>query len=428
MSSRLLIRGARQLITLRGGAGPRRGEEMSDLAIIENGAMVVEDGRIAAVGPASRVENLSLARGARELNVQGRVVMPGFVDCHTHLLYGAPRLDDFSMRLAGMDYEQIARSGGGILSTMQRVRAMTLHRLKAQAQRELYRMAGCGTTTVEAKSGYALEAQGELRCLRILQSLDGDPISVCPAFLGAHAVPPEYEGRADAWIDHLIEDLLPAVAAKKLARFADVYCDRNAFSLPQARRYLEAAQKLGFELRIHAAQFQDLGAAALAAEMGARSADHLEHLSRASVPVLARSQTIAVLLPGSVYFLGGSKYAPARALIEAGAAVALATDYNPGTSPVWNMQMILSLACTQMRMTSAEAITAATVNGAHVLGIGSRAGTLEAGKQADVLVLDASDYREISYYVGANLVALTVKSGKILRCPAEGERHGKTSG
>lgn len=401
---------------------------MNDLAIIENGAMVVEDDRIAAVGPASRVENLSLAKGARELNVQGRVVMPGFVDCHTHLLYGAPRLEDFTMRLAGMDYEQIARSGGGIVSTMHRVRAMTLHRLKAQAQRELQRMAECGTTTVEAKSGYALEAQGEMRCLRILQSLNGDPIDVYPTFLGAHAVPPEYEGRPDAWIDHLVEEVLPAVAAKKLARFADVYCDRNAFSLPQARRYLEAAQKLGFGLRIHAAQFQDLGAAALAAEMGARSADHLEHLNRASIPMLGRSQTVAVLLPGSVLFLGGSRYAPARALIEAGAAVALATDYNPGTSPVWNMQMILSLACTQMRMTPAEAITAATVNGAHVLGVGGRAGTLEAGKQADFLVLDASDYREISYYFGGNLVAMTVKAGKILRRPAEGKSHGKTSG
>ncbi len=401
---------------------------MSDLAIIENGAMVVEDGRIAAVGPASRVENLSLAKGARELNVQGRVVMPGFVDCHTHLLYGAPRLEDFSMRLAGKDYEQIARSGGGILSTMHRVRTMTLARLKAQAQRELRRMAECGTTTVEAKSGYALEARGELRCLRILKSLDGDPIGVCPTFLGAHAVPPECEGRPDAWIDHLIENVLPAVAAKKLAWFVDVYCDRNAFSLPQARRYLGAAQRFGFGLRIHAAQFEDLGAAALAVEMGARSADHLEHLNRASIPMLGRSQTTAVLLPGSVFFLGGLKYAPARALIEAGAAVALASDYNPGTSPVWNMQMILSLACTQMRMTSAEAVTAATVNGAHVLGIANRAGTLEAGKQADFLVLDASDYREICYYFGANLVALTVKSGKILRRAAEGESHGKTSG
>lgn len=427
MSSRLLIRGARQLLTLRGAARPRRGRELSELAIVENGAMVVENGRIAAVGSSSRVENLSLAKGALELNAQGRVVMPGFIDCHTHLMYGAPRLEDFSMRLEGKDYEQIARAGGGILSTVKLVRAMTPQRLKVQAQRELQRMAQCGTTSVEVKSGYALEDHTELRCLRILQSLDGDPLDVCPTFLGAHAVPPEYEGRPDAWIDHLIEDVLPVVAAKNLARFVDVYCDRNAFTLVQARRYLEAAQKLGFGLRVHAAQFQDLGAATLAAEMGARSADHLEHLNRASIPLLARSQTIAVLLPGSVLFLGSSKYAPARALIDAGAAVALATDYNPGTSPVWNMQMILSLACTQMRMTPAQAITAATVNGAHVLGIAGRTGTLEAGKQADFLILDASDYREIGYYFGASLVALTVKAGRILGRPAEGDFHGKTS-
>jgi imidazolonepropionase len=428
MPARLLVRGARQLLTLRGSAGARRGKDLNELSIIENGAMLVEGSRILAVGPASRVENLAQAKDAVELNVQGRVVMPGFVDCHTHLLYGAPRLEDFEMRLQGKNYEEIAQAGGGILSTVRRVRTMPVSRLKAQAQRELQRMAECGTTTVEAKTGYALEEQGELRCLRVLQSLDGDPIDVIPTFLGAHAVPPEYEGRSDAWIDHLIEEVLPVVAARKLARFVDAYCDRNAFSLPQARRYLETARRLGLGVRIHAAQFEDLGAAALAAEMGAHSADHLEHLNRSSIPLLARSKTVAVLLPGSVYFLGGSKYAPARALIEAGAAVALATDYNPGTSPVWNMQMILSLACTQMRMSPAEAIVAATVNGAHALGIAGRTGSLEAGKQADFLVLDAADYRETGYYFGVNLVALTVKSGRILTRSAEIENHVKTSG
>lgn len=428
MSSRLLVRGARQLLTLRGAPGPRRGAELSELSIIENGALLVERNRIAAVGPASRVENLAQAKGARELNVHGRVILPGFVDCHTHLLYGAPRLDDFGMRIEGKNYEEIARGGGGILSTVRRVRAMTIHRLRAQGQREIQRMAQCGTTAVEAKTGYALDAQGELRCLRVLQSLDGSPAAVIPAFLGAHAVPPEFDGRADAWIDHLIAEILPAVAARKLARFADVYCDRNAFSLPQARRYLEAARRLGFQLRVHAAQFQDLGAAALAAEMDAASADHLEHVNRASIAVLARSRTIAVLLPGSVLFLGGSKYAPARALIEAGAAVALATDYNPGTSPVWNMQMVLALACSQMRMTPAEAIAAATINGAHVLGIADRTGTLEAGKQADFVVLDASDYRELGYYFGANLVWLTVVQGTIFEHGTEREKHVKASG
>lgn len=428
MSQALLVRGARQLLTLRGGSVPRRGAELGDLSIIEDGALVVKDGRIAAVGPARRIENLAIVRGAQELDVRGRVVMPGFVDCHTHLLYGAPRLDDFTMRLEGKAYEEIARAGGGILSTVKRLRATSANRLKQQAQREVWRMAECGTTTVEAKTGYGLDSEREQRCLRILQSLDGDPLEVSPTFLGAHAVPPEFAGRPDAWIDHLVEKVLPAVAARKLARCVDVYCDRNAFHLAQARRYLEAARRLGFEVTMHAGQFQDVGGVALALEMGARSVDHLEHVSRASIALLARSRTAAVLLPGSVLFLGSSRFAPARALIDAGAVVALATDCNPGTSPVWNMQMAVALACTQMRMTPAEAISAATVNGAQVLGVAARTGTLEAGKQADLVVMDVADYREIGYYFGSNLAVMTVKQGRILKPPREIWHHGETAG
>lgn len=422
-----MVRGARQLLTLRGGEIPRRGAELGDLSIIENGALVVKDGRIAAVGPASRIENLAIVRGAEELDVRGRVVMPGFVDCHTHLLYGAPRLEDFLLRLEGKDYEEIARAGGGILATVKRVRAMSAHQLKSRAQRELWRMAECGTTTVEVKTGYALDLEGELRCLRVLQSLDGDPLEISPTFLGAHAVPPEFAGHPDAWIAHLVEELLPTVAAKKLARSADVYCDRNAFHLAHARQYLEGARRLGFQLTLHAGQFHDVGGVALAVGMGARSVDHLEHVGRASITLLARARTAAVLLPGSVLFLGGSRFAPARALIDSGAAVALATDYNPGTSPVWNMQMVVALACTQMRMTPAEAISAATVNGASVLGLAGKTGTLEAGKQADIVVMDVADYREIGYYFGSNLAVTVVKRGRILRPPKESPRHGKTA-
>lgn len=428
MPNRLLVRGARQLLTLRGSGTPRRGAELGDLSIIENGAMLVENGRVTAVGPASRIENLTAARRAEELHVRGRVVMPGFIDSHTHLLYAAPRLDDFAMRISGRSYEEIAAAGGGIASTVKKVRRASQSTLRAQALRELWRMASCGTTTVEAKSGYALDAAGELRCLRVLASLEGEPLEILPTFLGAHAVPPEFEGRADAYIDYLIAEVMPAVAAKKLARFADVYCDRNAFSLPQARRYLEAARRFGFELRLHAAQFADIGAVALAVDLGARSVDHLERIGPAVIPVLARSNTVATLLPGSVLFLGGSHYAPARALIEAGAAVALATDYNPGTSPMWNMQMAVALACTQLRMTPAEAITAATVNAAHSLGIADRTGTLEAGKQADFVVMDVTDYREIGYYFGANLAVTTVKNGRILTPPDEVVINGKETG
>lgn len=412
MPKPLLVRGARQLLTLRGNAAPRRGAELAELSIIENGAMIVEDGLIRAVGPANRIENLAAARGAEELNAGGRVVMPGFVDSHTHLLYGPPRLDDFILRISGRSYEEIAAQGGGIRTTVARVRRASQNRLREQARHELRRMAACGTTTVEAKTGYALDAAGELRCLKILRSLDGAPLEVVPTFLGAHAVPPEFDGRPDAYIDYLIREVMPAVAARKLARFADVYCDRNAFSLTQARRYLEAARRLGLGLRVHAAQFADIGAVALAVELGATSVDHLERIDPRVIPALARSSTIATLLPGSVLFLGSSSHAPARALIEAGAAVALATDFNPGTSPMWNMQMAVALACTQLRMTPAEAITAATVNAAHALGAAGRVGTLEAGKQADFVVMDASDYREIGYYFGANLAILTVKKGR----------------
>lgn len=428
MRKRLLVRGARQLVTLRGAAAPRRGAALRELSIIENGAMVVEDGSITAVGPASRIENLASVRRAEELDVRGRVVLPGFIDSHTHLLYGGPRLDDFEMRIAGRSYEEIAAAGGGIASSVRRVRRSSQAALRAQARRELWRMAACGTTTAEAKSGYALDGPGELRCLRVLNGLDGDPISVLPTFLGAHAVPEEFHGRADAYIDYLIAEVMPAVAARKLARFADVYCDRNAFSLPQARRYLEAARRLGFGLRVHAAQFADIGAVALAVELGACSVDHLERIDPAVIPALARSNTVATLLPGAALFLGDSQHAPARALIDAGVAVALATDYNPGTSPMWNMQMAVALACTQLRMTPAEAITAATVNAAHALGIAGRTGTLEAGKQADFVVLDIADYREIGYYFGANLAVMTVKNGRLLWPPEEDSVHGKETG
>lgn len=428
MPKRLLVRGARQLLTLRGSAPPRRGAGLKELSIIENAAMVVEDGQITAVGPASRIENLATVRHAEELNVRGRVVMPGFVDSHTHLLYGAPRLEDFEMRIAGRSYEEIAAAGGGIASSAKKVRRASQAALRAQAQRELWRMAACGTTTVEAKSGYALDGPGELRCLRVLDGLDGQPIEVLPTFLGAHAVPEEFHGRSDAYIDYLVSEVMPAVAARKLARFVDVYCDRNAFSLPQARRYLEAARRLGFGLRVHAAQFADIGAVALAVELGAHSVDHLERIDPAVIPVLGRSSTVATLLPGSVLFLGGSQHAPARALIEAGAAVALATDYNPGTSPMWNMQMAVALACTQMRMTPAEAIVAATVNAAYSLGIADRTGTLESGKQADFVVLDAGDYRELGYYFGANLAVMTVKNGRLLEPPEEESTDGKETG
>jgi imidazolonepropionase len=400
-----LIRGARQLLTLRGDAGPRRGADLGELGIVPNGAVLIKDGMVVDAGPARRIEKLPAARSAREIDASGRVVMPGFVDSHTHLVFGRPRLVDFEMRIAGASYAEIAAAGGGILSSVAAVRGMSAALLEAQARDSLAAMARHGTTTVEAKSGYALDEAGELKTLRLFAKLN-----VVPTYLGAHIPPPEYRGKADAYIDWMAAEMLPKIRRRKLARFVDIYCDNGAFTLAQSRRYLDQARRLGFGLKIHAEQFARTGAAHLAVEMEAVSADHLEQAGEEDIRALAGSNTIATLLPGSVFHLGLRTYAPVRALIEAGAAVALATDFNPGTSPTYSMQMVLSLACTEMRMSPAEAIAAATINGAHALRMADRTGSLEPGKQGDILILNVQDYRELPYYFGTNNVHMTIKA------------------
>src|SRR6202167_2432527 len=400
-----LVRNARQLLTLRGDSGPRRGAALRDLGMVPNGAVLIKDGIVVGAGPARRIEKLPAARRAREIDAAGRVVMPGFVDSHTHLVFGRPRLVDYEMRLAGASYAEIAAAGGGILSSVAAVRGMSAAQLEAQARDSLAAMARHGATTVEAKSGYALDEAGELKTLRVLAKLN-----VVPTYLGAHIPPPEYRGKADAYIDWMAAEMLPQIRRRKLARFVDIYCDDSAFTLDQSRRYLDCARRLGFGLKIHAEQFARTGAARLAVELDAASADHLEQAGEEDIRALAQSNTIATLLPGSVFHLGLSTYAPARALIEAGAAVALATDFNPGTSPTYSMQMVLSLACTEMRMSPAEAISAATINGAHALRVADRAGSLEPGKCADLLILNVNDYRELPYYFGTNNVYMTIQT------------------
>jgi imidazolonepropionase len=412
--SLILVRGARQLITLRGQNGPRRGAALRDLAIIEDGAVLVRDGVIASIGPSRRVENLSEAKIAREIDATGRVVAPGFIDSHTHIVCGPPRLADYEMRIAGAGYEEIAQAGGGIPLSMHAVREMPIRRLVMQTRRTLDGFIRHGTTTLEAKSGYGLDETGERKTLRAMHALDGKPLDLVPTYLGAHAVPPEYTGHADQYIDWVCTYLMPKIERRKLARFADVNCERDAFTVEQARRYLEAARNFGFGLKIHAEQFSHTGAARLGVEMEVTSADHLEYIDGEDVRRLAESNVIGTLLPGAVFHLGLSRYAPARALIDAGAAVALATDFNPGTSPTFSMQMILSLACSQMRMTPAEAFSAATINGAHALRRADRTGSLNAGKDADLVIFDAPDYREIPYHFGVNLVALTMKRGEVV--------------
>jgi imidazolonepropionase len=410
----VLVRGARQLLTLRGSAGPRRGAALRELGIIQDGAVLIEGGSIVTLGPSRRVENLSAARDALEIDASGKVVAPGFVDSHTHLVCGPPRLADYDMRLAGSSYAEIAAAGGGILSSVRAVRGTPIRKLVLQARRSLGGFIRHGTTTLEAKSGYGLDETGERKTLRAIRALDGRPLDLVPTYLGAHVVPPEWCGREDAYLDWVCTYLMPKLRRRNLARFADVYCDEGAYTVAQARRYLEAARALGFDLKIHAGQFSASGGTALAAELGAASADHLEYVCEDEIRALAASGTMATLLPGAVFHLGLDRYAPARKMIDAGVAVALATDFNPGTSPTYSMQMILALACSQMRMTPAEAFAAATINGAHAIRSAAHCGSLEAGKDADLVMYNVPDYREIPYHFGVNLVAMTIKRGKVL--------------
>jgi imidazolonepropionase len=378
----------------------------------------VREGMIAATGSRAKVEALPEARMAEKLDVGGRVILPGFVDSHTHLVHAASRAEEYELKIAGVSYEEIARKGGGILNSVAKLRAATCQTLKARARAALREFAAHGTTTIEAKSGYGLDLASELKILGLHKELASEqPLDIASTFLGAHTVPAEYRvvpDGAERYVALLVDKLLPEVAGSKLAEFCDVFCDRGAFSRQQSKHILEAGKRVGLTPRLHAEQLTRTGAAQLAVQLGAASCDHLEQVNRSDIQALAKSKTVATLLPGCDFHLGLKQYAPARALIEAGAIVALATDYNPGTSPTVSMPMILSLACTQLRMTPAEAITAATLHGAYALRRENQIGSLEAGKLADLAVFDVDDYREIPYYFGMNKCWMTVKRGEIV--------------
>ena len=409
-----LITGCSQLLTLRGSV-PRRGRALHDLGIIHDGALLVRDDRIIAVGPRRRIERMQEARRAEKLDLRGRVLLPGFVDSHTHLIFPESRADEYEQRISGKTYEQIARAGGGIRVTVTALRRTSTKTLFEHAAMYLREFAAHGTTTVEAKSGYGLDWKSELKILTVLRQLHQDQaIDVLQTFLGAHVVPPEFRKRPNAFVDLLVKAWIPAVAMAGLAEFCDVFCDRGAFTLAQARRILAAGRACGLVPRIHAEQLSHTGAARLAIEMQAASADHLDWVDRADIRALSASNVACTLLPGCSFHLGAPHYAPARALIDAGAIIALATDFNPGTSPTVSMPIILSLACAQMRMTPAEAIAAATINPAYSLRQHARVGSLEVGKYADLAAFDVADYREIPYYFGVNLCTMTMKRGSVI--------------
>ena len=385
---------------------------MRELGIINNGALLARDGVITAVGVASEILEQAGA-GATRVDASGSVVMPGFVDAHTHPVFAGTREDEYEMRAAGLSYQQIASQGGGIRSTVRKTRAASEEELFAMAQPRVRWLLEHGTTTVEAKSGYGLTVDDELKILRVIKRLNAEtPLELIPTFLGAHEIPDEYRGAREEYIRLIIDEMLPRVAREGLARYCDVFCESYVFTVAESRRVLSRAKGLGLGLRLHAEQLSLSGGAGLAAELGAATADHLEWIESAGIGSLRRSGVMAVLLPGAVFNLGLARYAPAREMIEAHVAVVLASDFNPGSSPTPSMQMILTIACTQMRMTPAEAITAATINAAYSLGCGEQKGSLEVGKQADVVVFDCSDYRQIPYLFGINHALVVIKSGK----------------
>ncbi|MDQ3199953.1 MAG: imidazolonepropionase [Verrucomicrobiota bacterium] len=394
---------AAQLVTLAGPKRARVGAELSDLAIIEDGGMLVRDGVIAAVGSSEEIARL-LPNETEVIEAQGKVVLPGFVDAHAHPVFGGNRVDEFELRARGASYEEIAASGGGIRSTVRKTRAASEAELLAQAQKHASWFLRCGTTTVEAKSGYGLSLDGELKMLRVIRRLnETTALEFVPTFLGAHAFPEEFADRPSEYVDCVVDEMLPEVVRQKLAENCDIFYEHGYFDAAAARRILGAAKIAGLRLRMHADQLTNSGGAALAAELGAVTADHLEQTEDAGIAAMKSAGVQPVLLPASVYALGKTRFPKARAMIDAGLAVVLATDFNPGSSPTPSIPMVLSLAATQMKMTPAEGLSATTINAAYSLGRGASIGSLEVGKGANFSVFDCGDYREIAYWFGLPL-------------------------
>jgi imidazolonepropionase len=416
-----LISPCSQLLTLAGPAAPRKGNDQVELGLVEDGAVWIVDDRIQMAGPRSDVEQAVGTQNISKISAADCIIMPGFVDCHSHPVFMDSRIHDFEQRIKGHSYQEISSSGGGILSTVQKVRAATEEDLIQKTLPRLRTFLKHGTTTLEAKSGYGLNLESELKMLEAIHKLkDLTPLELVPTFLGAHEIPPEYRHDPSAYLEEILDSMLPEVARRNLAEYCDGFIEPDIFGLAAAETLFQAALKHGLKLRLHADQLSHSGAALLGVRMGAISVDHLDQIDDEEIELLAQSTTIAVLLPGSVYHLGLTLYPPARRLIESGVPVALATDFNPGSSPAFNMQMILSLACTQMQMTPAEAIVAATINGAYALDRGHRLGSLEPGKQADLCIMNVEDYREIPYYFGINHCRTVFKSGTPIQADMDG--------
>jgi imidazolonepropionase len=419
----LLIHSAAQVVTCARTRGPKRGGDLREVGLITDGAVAIRGEHIVAVGPSDLLRRTYVA--AAEIDARGKAICPGFVDPHTHVVYAGNRLDEFEQRIGGASYEQIMAAGGGIASTARATQAASVAQLVDEARRRLDQMLRLGTTTAEAKTGYGLETAAELRQLAATAELDQThAIDLVPTFLGAHAIPAEYRGRADAYVDLVIEVMLPTAlhwyrashfAAAGIPMFVDVFCERGAFDVAQSRQVMAAAQALGLPLKAHVDEFSELGGLAMALEVGCISVDHLDVTGPAGIAQLAQSAAIGVIIPAVTLNLGGNHYANARAMIDAGAAIALTTDINPGSAPCPSMPLVMALACRYQRLLPGEALNACTINAAHAIGLGDQIGSLEPGKQADLLMLEVADYRYLAYEFGGNAVMQVVKRGRVTR-------------
>ena len=430
MKADLIIHNAGQLLTCASNGKPKRLAAMQSVGIIENGAVAVSGEKIAAIGKSGEI--LREFESEKTIDAGGKVVSPGFVECHTHVVFAGNRLNEFELKIKGADYMEILASGGGIISTVRQTRQIGLPELIEQSRRRLDKMLALGVTTAEIKTGYGLDTETEFKMLEAILELDRfHPIELLPTFLAAHAVPPEFRENADEYVDLICREMLPKLRewrdycyidvdrlnfeyAKNKPFFVDVFCERNAFDLEQSRKVLETAKSLGFKLKAHVDEFTNLGGARMAIELGAISIDHLDAISTEEIKLLAESETVGVVTPTVNFNFGAKEFADARKFIDAGCAVALSTDYNPGSAPCPSLPNAMAIACRYQKLLPAEVFNAATVNAAFAVAKGASVGSLEAGKQADLLIFETRDFREIAYEFGGNLIKQVIKKGRII--------------